>query len=63
VCGYFGPQMLGALRDRTGGFAAGWYMMAGVAAATVCLIFLLSKFRKHPEDSSVRDAVTKAAVS
>jgi predicted MFS family arabinose efflux permease len=45
VCGYFGPQMLGALRDWTGGFAAGWYMMAGIAASTVCLILLLSKYR------------------
>jgi predicted MFS family arabinose efflux permease len=53
VCGYFGPQMLGALRDRTGGFAAGWYMMAGVAAATVTLIFLLRKYRNDHQASSV----------
>jgi predicted MFS family arabinose efflux permease len=53
VCGYFGPQMLGALRDRTGGFAAGWYLMAGVAAATVCLIFMLRKYRNDHEKSSV----------
>jgi predicted MFS family arabinose efflux permease len=51
VCGYFGPQILGALRDRTGGFAAGWYLMAGVAAATVCLIFLLRKYRNVPDAS------------
>jgi predicted MFS family arabinose efflux permease len=44
VCGYLGPQMLGALRDWTGGFAAGWYMMAGVAAATVCGIALLNRY-------------------
>ena len=26
--GFFGPQMLGILRDRTGSFAAGFYMVA-----------------------------------
>jgi predicted MFS family arabinose efflux permease len=44
VCGYLGPQMLGALRDWTGGFVAGWYMMAGVAASTVCGIALLNRY-------------------
>jgi predicted MFS family arabinose efflux permease len=44
LCGYLGPQMLGALRDWTGGFVAGWYMMAIVAAATVCGIILLSRY-------------------
>jgi predicted MFS family arabinose efflux permease len=44
LCGYLGPQMLGTLRDWTGGFAAGWYMMAGVAAATVCGIVLLNRY-------------------
>jgi NNP family nitrate/nitrite transporter-like MFS transporter len=44
VCGYLGPQMLGVLRDRTGGFAAGWHAIAGVAAATVCGIFLLNRY-------------------
>ena len=28
--GYFGPQMLGILRDATGSFAAGFYMVAAV---------------------------------
>jgi predicted MFS family arabinose efflux permease len=44
LCGYLGPQMLGILRDWTGGFVAGWYMMAGVAAATVCGIVLLNRY-------------------
>jgi len=43
VCGYLGPQMLGALRDWTGGFSAGWYMMAGITAVTVLEMLLLSK--------------------
>lgn len=51
VCGYFGPQMLGALRDWTGGFAAGWYMMAGVAAVTVSEIWLLGKYGRKQQDS------------
>ena len=42
VCGYLGPQMLGALRDWTGGFSAGWYMMAGITAVTVLEMLLLS---------------------
>ena len=43
VCGYLGPQMLGALRDWTGGFSAGWYTMAGISAVTVLEMLLLSK--------------------
>ncbi len=52
VCGYFGPQMLGALRDWTGGFVAGWYLMAAVAAITVSEILLLGKYRRWQKDSS-----------
>ena len=44
VCGYLGPQMLGALRDWTGGFSAGWYMMAGVAAASVIEFVVLGRY-------------------
>jgi MFS family permease len=44
VCGYLGPQMLGALRDWTGGFAAGWYAMAGIAAASVAEFVILGKY-------------------
>ncbi len=57
VCGYLGPQMLGALRDWTGGFVAGWYTMAGVAAATVCGIVLLNKYGRtemRPPDLAAR---------
>ena len=35
VFGYVGPQVLGLLRDRTGGFTAGWYFVAvGVIAVS-----------------------------
>jgi predicted MFS family arabinose efflux permease len=39
--GYFGPQMLGILRDWTGSFAAGFYMVAIADVITLGLIVLL----------------------
>jgi len=39
--GYFGPQMLGILRDRTGSFAAGFYMVAIADVITLGLIIVL----------------------
>jgi predicted MFS family arabinose efflux permease len=39
--GYFGPQMLGVLRDWTGSFAAGFYMVAIADVITLGLIVLL----------------------
>ena len=39
--GYFGPQMLGILRDRTGSFAAGFYMVAVADVITLTLIAVL----------------------
>ena len=41
--GFFGPQMLGILRDRTGSFAAGFYMVAIADVITLGLIVLLSR--------------------
>lgn len=41
VAAYFGPQMLGVLRDVTGGFTAGWYLMAAVSAASFVIISFL----------------------
>lgn len=39
--GYVGPQVLGMLRDRTGGFTAGWYFVAiGVIASLIEIVFL-----------------------
>jgi predicted MFS family arabinose efflux permease len=41
VFGYVGPQVLGLLRDRTGGFTAGWYFVAaGVIVSLVEIVFL-----------------------
>ena len=39
IFGYIGPQMLGYLRDATGGFTAGWLFVA--MAATISLVDLL----------------------
>jgi predicted MFS family arabinose efflux permease len=44
VGGYAGPQMLGALRDWTGGFSAGWYAMAAIAGVSVAEFIVLGKY-------------------
>jgi hypothetical protein len=45
-------DVLGALRDWTGGFNAGRHMMAGVAAAAVVGILLLNRYgqRQMPRE-------------
>jgi predicted MFS family arabinose efflux permease len=50
IFGYVGPQMLGILRDRTQGFNAGWYMMAGLALLTLIELLLL---KRHSEKTRV----------
>jgi len=40
--GFFGPQMVGILRDWTGSFTAGFYMVAIADVTTVGLILVLS---------------------
>jgi NNP family nitrate/nitrite transporter-like MFS transporter len=44
IFGYVGPQMLGVLRDWTGGFTAGWLAMAGLAALALIEIIVLSGY-------------------
>jgi MFS transporter, NNP family, nitrate/nitrite transporter len=44
VYAYAGPQMLGVLRDWTGGFAAGFYAIAGFAAIGLITIFSLKRY-------------------
>jgi predicted MFS family arabinose efflux permease len=49
--GYFGPQMLGILRDQTGSFAAGFYMVAVADLITLVLIAVLYRMTRgetHP---------------
>ena len=43
LTGYLGPQVLGILRDKTGSFAAGWYVMAAVSAVTCVELILLGR--------------------
>jgi predicted MFS family arabinose efflux permease len=44
--GFFGPQMLGILRDRTGSFAAGFYMVAIADVITLGLIAALYRMTR-----------------
>ena len=44
--GYFGPQMLGILRDWTGSFAAGFYMVAIADVLTLGLIAVLYRMTR-----------------
>jgi predicted MFS family arabinose efflux permease len=44
--GYFGPQMLGILRDQTGSFAAGFYMVAVADVITLALIAVLYRMTR-----------------
>jgi predicted MFS family arabinose efflux permease len=44
--GYFGPQMLGILRDLTGSFAAGFYMVAVADVTTLTLIAVLYRMTR-----------------
>ena len=44
--GYFGPQMLGILRDQTGSFAAGFYMVAVADVITLVLIAVLYRMTR-----------------
>jgi nitrate/nitrite transporter NarK len=45
--GYFGPQMLGILRDTTGSFSAGFYMVAVADLLTLGLIVLLYRLTRR----------------
>lgn len=44
--GFFGPQMLGILRDVTGSFDAGFYMVATADVVTLLLMALLFKMTR-----------------
>ncbi len=43
VINYITPQGLGILRDRSGGFDQGWYVLAGISATTFVLVILLRR--------------------
>jgi nitrate/nitrite transporter NarK len=46
VFGYVGPQMLGILRDWSGGFNAGWYFLAFTGTVTLVEIVVLHRFAR-----------------
>lgn len=52
IFGYIGPQMLGWLRDWTGGFTAGWYFLAAVAALSLAIVVYIKRYIKR-RDSAV----------
>ena len=45
--GFLGPQLLGILRDRTGSFAAGFYMVAVADVLTLALLMLLFRMTRR----------------
>jgi len=44
IFGYLGPQMLGYLRDATGGFTAGWIFVAGAAVLALGDLLILRRY-------------------
>ncbi len=56
--GFLGPQLLGILRDFTGSFAAGFYMVAMADLTTLALIVLLYRWtrgwRERSEETDAR---------
>jgi len=43
IVNYLTPQGLGILRDRSGGFGAGWCMLAAISGVTFLLVILLRR--------------------
>jgi len=52
--GFLGPQLLGILRDWTGSFAAGFYMVATADVLTLGLIVLLFRMTREHTPASAR---------
>jgi predicted MFS family arabinose efflux permease len=53
VFSYLGPQMLGFLRDWSGGFVAGWYFIIGAAAVTLLLVLALWSYSSRQARTAV----------
>lgn len=47
IFGYLGPQMLGYLRDATGGFTAGWLFVAFAAVPSLADLLVLRAYRSR----------------
>jgi len=46
IVNYLTPQALGILRDRSGGFDAGWLLLAAISGMTLLLVILLRRHSK-----------------
>ncbi len=46
IVNYLTPQALGILRDRSGGFDAGWFLLAAISGMTFLLVILLRRHSK-----------------
>ncbi len=53
IFSYLGPQMLGLLRDWSGGFVAGWYFIIGAATVTLLLVLALWSYASRQTRVSV----------
>jgi predicted MFS family arabinose efflux permease len=53
VFSYLGPQMLGVLRDWSGGFVVGWYFIIGAATVTLLLVLALWSYASRRTRTSV----------
>jgi nitrate/nitrite transporter NarK len=53
IFGYLGPQMLGYLRDATGGFTAGWIFVACAAVLSLfdLLMLRLRSAKQQPTET------------
>jgi predicted MFS family arabinose efflux permease len=63
VFGYLGPQMLGYLRDKTGGFTAGWYFVAGGIVVSFAELLLLKHYVQGRKKSPVQGVEVQAQES
>jgi len=57
VFGFLGPQMLGYLRDRTGGFVAGWYFVAAGATLSLFVVLTLRFFTERARKTAALEAM------
>ncbi len=48
LAGFFGPTLIGMIRDRTGSFSLGMIMLAAAAAAAAALVVAVGGSRAAP---------------
>jgi cyanate permease len=60
VFGFLGPQVLGWLRDWSGGFSAGWYTLTGVSVFCVLMILFLKGFADRQNARALAETAAPA---